>query len=272
MILRNRLFGIEQYVIDPEREYTKLCESLDGTVIKLGPNSNIYINILEIRKESLEIGQSGYLSNKINKLIGFFSLIFGNITEIEKAVLEEKIIECYKNKGITFDDYSLFNKIINNDKEIMQFEFKESRQMPILEELYNLLKLDNKTNNFAIKLLPYVKGSFKFFNNYTNIKLNNKLIVADIYELDADILKCGMYIITELFWDKIKIDRKSRKIIYFDEIWRLIGITSNKYVASFIYKIFKTIRKYGGGACRNYSGYYRFIQLKKRNIRKKHIK
>ena len=31
-----------------------------------------------------------------------------------------------------------------------------------------------------------------------------------------------------------------------NEIWRLIGITSNKEVASFIYKIFKTIRKYGG--------------------------
>ena len=33
-----------------------------------------------------------------------------------------------------------------------------------------------------------------------------------------------------------------------DEIWRLIGVTSNKNVASFIYKIFKTIRKYGGSA------------------------
>ena len=55
-----------------------------------------------------------------------------------------------------------------------------------------------------------------------------------------------MYLFTELFWDKIKINRKNRKAIYLDEIWRLIGVTSNKYVASFIYKIFKTIRKYGG--------------------------
>ena len=55
-----------------------------------------------------------------------------------------------------------------------------------------------------------------------------------------------MYLFTDLFWDKIKINRKNKKAIYLDEIWRLIGITSNKYVASFIYKIFKTIRKYGG--------------------------
>ncbi len=57
-----------------------------------------------------------------------------------------------------------------------------------------------------------------------------------------------MYIFTELFWDRIKVDRKTKKAIYLDEIWRLIGVTSNKYVASFIYKIFKTIRKYGGSA------------------------
>ena len=49
-----------------------------------------------------------------------------------------------------------------------------------------------------------------------------------------------------MFWDKIKKDRNIKKAIYLDEIWRLIGVTSNKNVASFIYKIFKTIRKYGG--------------------------
>ena len=55
-----------------------------------------------------------------------------------------------------------------------------------------------------------------------------------------------MYLFTELFWDKIKINRKIKKAIYLDEVWRLVGVTSNKNVASFIYKIFKTIRKYGG--------------------------
>ena len=43
-------------------------------------------------------------------------------------------------------------------------------------------------------------------------------------------------------------DRNIKKAIYLDEIWRLIGVTSNKDVAKFIYKIFKTIRKYGGSS------------------------
>ena len=57
-----------------------------------------------------------------------------------------------------------------------------------------------------------------------------------------------MYLFTDLFWDKIKKDRNEKKAIYLDEIWRLIGVTSNKEVASFVYKIFKTIRKYGGSS------------------------
>ena len=208
LILRYRLFGIEQYIIDPEREYTNLVKELHGTEIRIGPSSNTYVNVLDIREESLENGEQGYLATKISKLIGFFNLIFGELDEEEKASLD----------------------------------------MPILEDLYNVFEKDERTKKFKIKLIPFVKGSLNFFNNYTNIELNNKLIVADVYELGEENLKYGMYLFTELFWDKIKINRKNKKAIYLDEIWRLIGVTSNKEVASFIYKIFKTIRKYGGSS------------------------
>ena len=243
LILRYRLLGIEQYVIDPEREYTNLAKALNGTEIKIGPSSETYINVLDIREESLEDGEHGLLATKIPKLIGFFNLIFGELNEEEKAVLEEKIIEVYKMKNITFDDESLY---IENKNNIISKKFRTSQDMPILEDLYKILKEDEKTKKFSIKLIPFVKGSLNFFNNYTNIELNNKLIIADIYELGEENLKYGMYLFTDLFWDKIKINRKNKKAIYLDEIWRLIGVTSNKEVASFIYKIFKTIRKYGG--------------------------
>ena len=242
LILRSRLFGIEQFIIDPEREYINICKKLNGTLLKIGPSSNTYINVLDIREESIEEDSHGYLSTKINKLIGFFNLIFGNMSEEEKSILEEKIVECYKLKNITFQDKSLYK--FKNNKKI----FKETKDMPILEDLYNVLKKDEKCKIFKIKLMPFVKGSLNFFNNYTNVNLNNNLIVADIYELGEENLKYGLFIFTDLFWDKIKKDRKTKKSIYLDEIWRLIGVTSNKEVASFIYKIFKTIRKYGGSS------------------------
>ncbi len=245
LILRYKLLGIKQYIIDPDREYDKLCKKLKGIHIKIGPNSKTFINILDIRKESIEEGENGYLATKIGKLIGFFNLIFGELNEEEKAIMEEKLIETYKQKGITFDDESLYKL---NSNRIIGKEFKESKDMPILEDLYNILDKDKKTKKFKIKLIPFVKGSMKFFNNYTNIQLKNDLIVADVYDLGEENLKYGMYLFTDIFWDKIKENREEKKAIYLDEIWRLIGVTSNREVASFIYKIFKTIRKYGGSS------------------------
>lgn len=245
LILRYKLLGIKQYIIDPDREYDNICEKLEGTNIKIGPTSNTYINILDIRSESIEDGENGYLATKIGKLIGFFNLIFGQLNEEEKALLEEKLIETYNLKGINFNDESLYKR---SEEKIMGKEFKESQDMPLLEDLYNLLISDKKTKKFAIKLIPFIKGSMKFFNNYTNIELEKDLIIADVYDLGEDNLKYGMYLFIDIFWDKIKENRKEKKAIYLDEIWRLIGVTSNKDVASFIYKIFKTIRKYGGSS------------------------
>ena len=244
LILRYKLLGIKQYIIDPDREYNNLCKELKGTLIKIGPTSNTFVNILEIRKESIEDDETGYLAIKISKLIGFFNLIFGNLNEEEKAIIEEKLIETYKRKEINFDDESLYKINSKNRKK----EFKKNKDMPILEDLYNVFNEDIKTKKYANKLIPFVKGSMKFFNNYTNVELNNDLIVADVYDLGEDNLKYGMYLFTDIFWDKIKENREEKKAIYLDEIWRLIGVTSNKEVASFIYKIFKTIRKYGGSS------------------------
>ena len=50
LILRYRILGLEQYVIDPDREYSNLAENLNGSIIKLGPTSKTYINIFDIRE------------------------------------------------------------------------------------------------------------------------------------------------------------------------------------------------------------------------------
>jgi type IV secretory pathway VirB4 component len=245
MILRYRMIGIDQYVIDPEREYVKLCDNLDGILIKIGPSSGTFVNVLDIREESIEEA-SGYLQTKLGKLKGFFKLALGDIDEEEWSILENVLIEVYKDKGITFEDSSLY--INNNEKFNIKPKFKSEKEMPILQDVYEKLKEYDESKKMFIKLRPFINGSLSFFNNYTNVTLENKLIVADIYELGEENIKYGMYIFTELFWDKVKKDRSIKKCIYMDEIWRLIGITSNRDVASFIYKIFKTIRKYGGSS------------------------
>lgn len=239
MVSRNRCLSINQYIIDPDREYEKLCEVLNGTIIKFGGAANI--NVMDIRESSLE-EDKGYLQNKLGKLNAFFEIIFKDMSLEEKSILEEKIIKCYENKGITHDDNSLY-KENKNANFLNKRVFKESSDMPILQDLYDVIRKDKKIKRLSILLKPYINGSMKFLNNYTNVELSNKIVISDIYDIEEENLAPIIYIITELYWDKIKEDRSKKKIIYLDEIWRLIS--ANSETANFVFKMFKTIRKYG---------------------------
>lgn len=118
--------------------------------------------------------------------------------------------------------------------------------MPKLEDLYKFLSKDKRLSRLATLLKPYVQGSMKFLNGYTNVDLSNKIVVSDVYDIEEKDLTTIMYIITEFYWDKIKENRGEKKILYLDEAWRLIN--NNKETAQFVFKVFKTIRKYGGAA------------------------
>ena len=236
MVARNRYFDISQYIVDPDREYTKLCEKFNGTLIDF---KSLTINVMDIRESTRENDES-FLENKLGKLKAFFEIIFKEMTEEEKSFLEEKLIECYRNKGITFDNNSLYKKYKN------KCVFKESHDMPRLCDLYDLISKDEKLKRLKVLLKPYVFGSMKFLNNYTNVDLSNRIVVSDVFGIEEKDLPTIMYIITEFYWDNIKSDRGKKKILYLDEVWRLINTSSE--TANFVFKLFKTIRKYGGAA------------------------
>lgn len=78
--------------------------------------------------------------------------------------------------------------------------------------------------------------------------LSNKYIVLDLSELKGKLLPVGMFIALDYVWDQIKTDRTKRKAIFIDEIWQLIGSSSNRTAAEFCLEIFKVIRGFGGAA------------------------
>ena len=242
MLSRNRFLNIKQFVIDPDREYQKLCEKLNGTIIRFG--SQQVVNIFDIRETILEEGES-FLRNKLAKLNVFFSLIFSDMTEEEKALLEEKIIQCYNQKGINEDNESLYEED-SESKILKKKKFRSIDSMPIFSDLWQLLKKDKKMKKYATILNPYITGSMKFLNRTTNVNSDNILTVVDIHEIEEDEMPIVMFIITDFFWDRIKEKRTEKKILYLDEIWKMIN--KNQYTANFVFKLFKTIRKYGGAA------------------------
>lgn len=144
----------------------------------------------------------------------------------------------YALKGITHD----------NDSLIDPTDPEKYREMPILEDVYNLLIESQETRRMGNILNRLVHGSAKTFNQQTNVDLSNPYTVLDISELTGDLLTVGMFVALDFVWDKAKEDRTKEKAIFLDEVWQLIGSSSNSMAAEFVLEIFKIIRGYGGSA------------------------
>ena len=122
------------------------------------------------------------------------------------------------------------------------------KKMPILGDLHKHLLENPMTSRIAAIVSRFVTGSAQSFNRQTNVDLSNKYIVLDLSELKGKLLPVGMMIALDYVWDNVKADRTKKKAIMIDEIWQLIGASSNKQAAEFCLTIFKTIRGFGGAA------------------------
>ena len=182
--------------------------------------------------------EDSLLARKVQQLMIFFALLIPDMTNEEEQLLDEALIATYKKKGITHDNDSLFK-----DKE-----HKVMKKMPILGDLHKELIKKDETKRIATIISRFVTGSAQSFNQQTNVDLSNKYIVLDLSELKGRLLPVGMMIALDYVWDNIKADRTKKKAVFIDEIWQLIGASSNKQAAEFCLTIFKTIRGFGGAA------------------------
>ena len=252
LALRMRMRGIQCYIIAPIKghEFKRACSKIGGEFIKIAPGSPHCINVMEIRHtispEMELIDEVDYndmdsmLARKIQQLMIFFSLLIPDMTNEEEQMLDEALIKTYNEFGITHDNNSLYA-----DSTCFPPKLKK---MPILGDLHKHLLENPMTARVASIVSRFVTGSAQSFNRQTNVDLSNKYIVLDLSELKGKLLPVGMMIALDYVWDNIKADRTKKKAIMIDEIWQLIGASSNKMAAEFCLEIFKVIRGYGGAA------------------------
>ncbi|MBT9767500.1 PrgI family protein [Clostridium sp. MCC345] len=246
MALRLREKNIQTFILAPLKghEFRRACHNIGGEFIQISPASKNCINIMEIRKNDKtaedvidgERAERSELSAKIQRLHIFFSLLIPDMTHEERQLLDEALIQTYAGKGITHQNESLYD------------ETGSYKAMPVLGDLYDFLKKNTETRRMANILNRLVHGSASTFNQQTNVRLDNKYIVLDISELTGDLLTVGMFLALDYVWDKAKEDRTQEKAIFIDEVWQLIGASSNRLAAEFVLEIFKIIRGYGGAA------------------------
>jgi len=89
LIQRYARQGVKTFIIDPEGEYTTLTKALTGQVINIGLNETNVINPLDLMGHDLK--------NKKLSLIELFSIMFPDMSDLQKSILDQAVNHVYSN-------------------------------------------------------------------------------------------------------------------------------------------------------------------------------
>ena len=209
-ILRQLMQGTKVLVIDPEREYKLLTESVGGTYIKLSAKSKEKINPFDLATTFHNIHD---LSEHAQDLTEVISLMAEGLSPREKAAVDKAILKIYK---------------------------EASTKQPLLEDLYAELHVLGQLK-LCERLEKYISGSLaEVFNAQTNIKLDNRLVIFDIKDLPESLRQIMMLIISSFVQNQVKA-RPEKRLLIIDEGWMLL---EHEESARFVAGLVRRARKY----------------------------
>jgi len=209
-ILRQLMQGTKVIVIDPEREYKLLSESVRGTYIKLSAKSKEKINPFDL---ATTFHNRSDLSEHAQDLTEVISLMAEGLSGREKAAVDKAILKIYK---------------------------AAKHKQPLLEDLYTELHTLGQLK-LCERLEKYISGSLAdVFNAQTNIKLDNRLVIFDIKDLPESLRQIMMLIISNFVQNQVKAVPEKRLLII-DEGWMLL---EHEESARFVAGLVRQARKY----------------------------
>lgn len=209
-ILRQLMQGTKVIVIDPEREYKRLTESVNGTYIKLSAKSKQKINPFDL---ATTFHKASDLSEHAQDLTEVISLMAEGLSSREKAAVDKAILSIYK---------------------------KADAQQPLLEDLFAELQVLGQLK-LCERLERYISGSLAdVFNAQTNIRLDNRLVIFDIKDLPESLRQIMMLIISNFVKNQVMASPEKRLLII-DEGWMLL---EHEEPARFVAGLVRRARKY----------------------------
>ena len=209
-ILRQLMQGTRVIVIDPEREYKRLTESVGGTYIKLSAKSKQKINPFDL---ATTFSKASDLSEHTQDLMEVIGLMAEGLSSREKAAVDKTILKIYR---------------------------QSKKKQPLLEDLYaELHKLGQL--KLCEKLEKYISGSLAdVFNAQTNIELDNRLVIFDIKDLPESLRQIMMLIISNFVKNQV-MAKPEKRLLIIDEGWLLL---EHEESARFVAGLVRRARKY----------------------------
>jgi len=221
-ILRHLMQGTKVIVIDPEREYKRLAESVRGTNIKLSVHSKEKINPFDLEVNAFSEADS--FADHVQSLTEIISLMAEGLSAEEKSIVDKAILKTYQKAGWT---------LANSTK-------KKTRSYPRLFDLYSTLRA-MKQIKLCGRLEKYVSGSLaNVFDTQTNIELDNRLVVFDTKDLPESLRQIMHLVIAQFVQNQVKSD-PCKRILVIDEAWLLL---EHEESARFVSGLVRRARKY----------------------------
>lgn len=222
-ILRQLMQGTKVIVIDPEREYKQLADSVKGTYIKLSVKSKEKINPFDLSVNSYDA--SNNLSEHVQDLTEIISLMAEGLSPEEKAVVDKAILQTYKEVGLSL------SKVRKNAKAVTY---------PLFKDFYQTLK-SLKQKKLCTRLDKFYSGSLSgVFDSQTNIPLTNRLVIFDIKDLPESLRQIMMLVISNFVQNQVKTN-PTKRLLVIDEGWMLL---EHEESARFISGLVRRARKY----------------------------
>lgn len=222
-ILRSLMFDTEVIVIDPEREYEYLAETVGGRYFNISLSSEHHINPFDLAIPREDENPGDVLRNNIITLVGLFRIMLGGLTPEEDAIIDKAITETYALKDITAD--ANFASV----------------EPPLLSDFELVLSGMEGSDSLVQRLSKYTKGTWSgFMNRPTNVDMNKKLVVFSVRDMEDDLKPVAMYIITHHIWNMVRKELRKRLLVI-DEAWWMMR---SEDTASFLFSIAKRGRKY----------------------------
>lgn len=222
-ILRTLMFDTEVIIIDPEREYEYLAESVGGRYFDISLTSSHHINPFDLPHPTEDESPSEVLRSNIVNLVGLFRVMLGGLTPAEDAIIDQAITETYALKDI------------NGDTDFTKLE------PPLLSDFETVLGGIDGSEDLQQRLSKYTKGTWSgFINQPSNVDINKKLVCFSIRDMEDELKPVAMYIITHYIWNSIRKDIRKRLLVV-DEAWIMM---KNDDTASFLFGLAKRGRKY----------------------------
>lgn len=222
-ILRTLMFDTEVIVIDPEREYEFLSQTVGGRYFNISLTSEHHINPFDLPIPREDENPADILRSNIVSLVGLFRIMLGGLSPEEDAIIDKAITETYALKDITVD---------SNFAEI---------EPPLLSDFETVLSGMDGSESLVQRLSKYTKGTWSgFINQATNVDINKKFVVFSVRDMEDDLKPVAMYIITHYIWNAVRKNLKKRLLVI-DEAWWMM---KSEDTASFLYSMAKRGRKY----------------------------